>query len=111
MGGPMQPQGHFQVVRGLVDDGARPAGGARRAAVAGRRRRRVSWSRALAEAAERLAQLGHDAEIARDRHRFGVGQIIVAQDDVLIGGVTAAAMATPPGSSPLHRARSVRGNG
>ena len=86
MGGAMQPQAHFQVVSGLVDDGLDPQGALdaprwRVDAGGG-----VSLEPALAEAAERLAQLGHHAEIARDRHRFGVGQIIVAQDDVLIGG-------------------------
>ena len=39
MGGPMQPQGHFQVVRRVVDDGVRPPGRARCASMAGRGRR------------------------------------------------------------------------
>ena len=69
MGGPMQPQGHFQVVRRLVDDGdatrrrrsTRRAGGSRRTASS-------SSSPGSAHRGRSLRALGHDARRARSQH-------------------------------------------
>jgi gamma-glutamyltranspeptidase / glutathione hydrolase len=86
MGGPMQPQGHFQVVFHIVDGGANPQ------APLDAPRWRVEegglvelehgpWS-----AAPGLQALGHDVRQAESQHGFGVGQVIVRHGDAWIGG-------------------------
>jgi gamma-glutamyltranspeptidase/glutathione hydrolase len=86
MGGPMQPQGHFQVVRRLVDELADPQAALdapRWKVGAGRI---VELEPGLWGEAERLRALGHDVRPAADPHAFGVGQAILRLGDALIGG-------------------------
>jgi gamma-glutamyltranspeptidase/glutathione hydrolase len=86
MGGPMQPQGHFQVVRNLVDDGDDPQ------AALDAPRWRIEHGRAvelepgLWHQEERLRSLGHDVRRGASPHGFGVGQVIIRLDGVLVGG-------------------------
>ena len=86
MGGPMQAQGHFQVVRHLVDEKADPQA----ALDAPRWRVGDGWSVDLEPGlwgeAERLRSLGHDVSLAESQHPFGVGQAILRLGDALIGG-------------------------
>jgi gamma-glutamyltranspeptidase/glutathione hydrolase len=86
MGGAMQAQAHFQVVRGLVDDGLDPQS----ALDAPRWRVGPDWDvtvePGLAGDAEELSALGHRPSIAANQHAFGVGQMIVALAGALIAG-------------------------
>ncbi len=86
MGGPMQPQGHFQVVRHLVDDGDDP-----QAALDAPRWRveddgSVALEPGLSDLADDLRARGHEVSIADVQHGFGVGQIILRHEEALIGG-------------------------
>ncbi len=86
MGGPMQPQGHFQVVRRLVDEGFDP-----QAALDAPRWRVeqegfVELEPGLAERAPELRAMGHDARVGTLPHAFGVGQVILRLGEALIGG-------------------------
>jgi gamma-glutamyltranspeptidase/glutathione hydrolase len=86
MGGPMQPQGHFQVVRRLVDEGADP-----QAALDAPRWRvsedgYVELEPGLAAHADDLRARGHDVRMAASQHGFGVGQMILRLGDAWIGG-------------------------
>ena len=86
MGGPMQPQGHFQVVRRVVDDGDDP-----QAALDAPRWRVdengcVELEPALAPLLPELRRKGHDARIGAVAHGFGVGQMILRLGTSLIGG-------------------------
>ena len=86
MGGPMQPQGHMQVVLRLVDHGDDPQ------AALDAPRWRVGEGRAvelepgLWPAADALARLGHDVRRATVQHPFGVGQMILRLSNALVGG-------------------------
>jgi len=86
MGGPMQPQGHFQVVRGVVDDGADPQG----ALDAPRWRVEddgvVELEPGLAHLLPDLRAKGHDARLGTVQHGFGVGQMILRLGTALVGG-------------------------
>jgi len=86
MGGPMQPQGHFQLVLRLVDHGDDPQA----ALDAPRWRvepgRLVELEPGLWDTEEQLRALGHDVRRASVPHPFGVGQAIVRHGDALIGG-------------------------
>lgn len=86
MGGPMQPQGHFQVVLRLVDHGDDPQA----ALDAPRWRvepgRVVELEPGLGGEAERLRVLGHAVGCADSQHGFGVGQVILRAGDALVGG-------------------------
>jgi gamma-glutamyltranspeptidase/glutathione hydrolase len=86
MGGAMQPQGHFQVVQRLVDDGDDPQA----ALDVPRWRLGEDWSVALEPGVwaeeERLARLGHDVRRAEVQHPFGVGQVILRLDGALVAG-------------------------
>ncbi|MEP6893691.1 MAG: gamma-glutamyltransferase family protein [Gaiellaceae bacterium] len=86
MGGPMQPQGHFQVVSHLVDEGLDPQ------AALDAPRWRVDeggvveiepglWSEQAV-----LRALGHDVRRADSQHGFGVGQAILRNRQSWIGG-------------------------
>ena len=87
MGGGMQAQAHFQLVRHVVDDGLDPqaaldaarfrvlGGRARRARARPRRRRPTTCARAATT-----------CDVADVPHGFGVGQMILADDDALVGG-------------------------
>ena len=73
MGGAMQPQGHFQVVRRVVDDGDDP-----QAALDAPRWRveeegHVELEPGLAQLLPDLRAKGHDARVAPIAHGFGVG--------------------------------------
>jgi len=86
MGGPMQPQGHFQVVRRLVDEGADP-----QAALDAPRWRveeegYVELEPGIAAQADDLRSRGHDVRVASSQHGFGVGQMILRLGDGWIGG-------------------------
>jgi gamma-glutamyltranspeptidase/glutathione hydrolase len=86
MGGPMQPQGHFQVVRRVVDDADDP-----QAAVDAPRWRveedgLVELEPGLEHLVPDLRARGHDARIGEVQHPFGVGQMILRHGEALIGG-------------------------
>ncbi len=86
MGGPMQPQGHFQVVSHLVDGGLDPQAALdapRFRVVEGRT---VELEPGLWAHLERLRAFGHDVRRPENQHDFGVGQIILRADGVLLGG-------------------------
>jgi gamma-glutamyltranspeptidase/glutathione hydrolase len=86
MGGAMQAQAQFQLVRHVVDDGLDPQAAldAARFRVLGGRR--VELEPGLAAQADALRARGHDARVADVPHGFGVGQMILAEDDALVGG-------------------------
>ena len=86
MGGPMQPQGHMQVVCRLVDHGDDP-----QAALDAPRWRvdgglDVQLEPGLWGSLDELAALGHRVRRADDVHDFGVGQAILRLGDALVGG-------------------------
>lgn len=86
MGGPMQPQGHMQVVLRLVDHGDDP-----QAALDAARWRVepdgvVELEPGLWDELDRLRSLGHDARRSTDQHGFGVGQAILRFEGALVGG-------------------------
>jgi gamma-glutamyltranspeptidase/glutathione hydrolase len=86
MGAAMQAQGQFQVVRRLADDGLDPQAAldaARFRALGGRR---LLVEPGLAGEVEGLRARGHEVEVADVPHPFGVGQMILALDDALVGG-------------------------
>jgi len=86
MGGGMQAQAHFQLVRHVVDDGLDPQAAldAARFRVLGGRR--VEVEPGLAGQADALRARGHDVHVADVPHGFGVGQMILADDEALVGG-------------------------
>ena len=86
MGGPMQPQGHMQVVLRLVDHGDDP-----QAALDAPRWRvdgglDVQLEPGLWGSLDHLATLGHRVRRADVVHDFGVGQAILRVGDALVGG-------------------------
>jgi gamma-glutamyltranspeptidase / glutathione hydrolase len=85
MGGPMQPQGHMQVVLRLVDHGDDP-----QAALDAPRWRvdpgRVGLEPGLWPEEASLAALGHDVRRATLQRPFGVGQVVLRLGDALVGG-------------------------
>jgi gamma-glutamyltranspeptidase/glutathione hydrolase len=86
MGGSMQAQAHFQLVRHVVDDGLDPQAAldAARFRVLGGRR--VAIEPGLAARADGLGARGHEVTVSDVPHPFGVGQMILADDDALVGG-------------------------
>jgi gamma-glutamyltranspeptidase/glutathione hydrolase len=85
MGGFIQAQAHMQVVSNLVDEALDPQ------AALDRPRFRVEGEKVLLEEglwpeAQRLARLGHQPVLEQDVSAFGGGQIILVQDEVLVGG-------------------------
>jgi gamma-glutamyltranspeptidase / glutathione hydrolase len=94
MGGPMQPQGHLQVVNALVDDGASPQDALDRPRFfiePEREGGRVYLERGMpASVAEGLRARGHEIVVDPDtvgRSMFGRGQIILRETDgSLVGG-------------------------
>lgn len=90
MGGPMQPQGHFQVVRRLVDHGDDPQAALDAARWRVEEDGVVEVEPGLAELVPDLRARGHDARVGGDQHGFGVGQMIlcyeVGDGSALIGG-------------------------
>jgi len=88
MGGHMQPQGHVQVVRNLVDFGDSPQLALERPRWFWSEGNRVvferGWPRAVTDA---LRARGHDLDRTSDFTRFGRGQIILrGPDGVLAAG-------------------------
>ena len=86
MGGPMQPQGHMQVVLRLVDHGDDP-----QAALDAPRWRVGAGREVLLEPGlwgeeAGLAALGHDVARGSVIHDFGVGQVILRLGNALVGG-------------------------
>ena len=85
MGGPMQPQGHLQVVVNLVDYGMNP-----QAALDAPRWHFVSGNTVLLEQAVPqnvaldLLQRGHDVQISQEGELFGKGQIILRQNGIFL---------------------------
>lgn len=85
MGGPMQPQGHLQVVVNLVDYGMNP-----QAALDAPRWHFVNGNRVFLEPAagvqllRELGERGHNIQVNPDAGLFGRGQIILRQNNVLI---------------------------
>jgi gamma-glutamyltranspeptidase/glutathione hydrolase len=82
----MQPQGHVQVVRALVDLGLDP-----QAALDEPRWRvddggRIALEPGLWRRADELRARGHDVELAELQHPFGVGQAILRLDDAWVAG-------------------------
>jgi gamma-glutamyltranspeptidase / glutathione hydrolase len=86
MGGPMQAQGHLQLVHALVDGGLDP----QRALDEPRFRvedgRQVALEPGLWVEAPDLRELGHDVELEESERGFGVGQCILVEGDSLVGG-------------------------
>jgi gamma-glutamyltranspeptidase/glutathione hydrolase len=86
MGGPMQPQGHFQLISHLVDDRLDPQG------ALDMPRWRVDPGGVVAlepnlwRKAEMLERLGHRVARSKLPHGFGVGQCILAIGEALVGG-------------------------
>ena len=84
MGGPMQPQGHLQVIVNLADYGMNP-----QAALDAPRWHFVSGKRVFLEEAvaknigEELGERGHEVRVTEDATLFGKGQIILRQGNVL----------------------------
>ncbi len=86
MGGPMQPQGHFQVVTRLVDHGDDPQAALdapRFRVVEGRS---VELEPGLWHDEDALRRLGHEVVRANVQHSFGVGQAILRLRDGWVGG-------------------------
>jgi gamma-glutamyltranspeptidase/glutathione hydrolase len=85
MGGPMQPQGHLQVVVNLADYGMNP-----QTALDAPRWRFVAGRGVLLEqsvprdVAIALAKRGHDIQISADGGQFGKGQIILRGEGILV---------------------------
>jgi gamma-glutamyltranspeptidase/glutathione hydrolase len=85
MGGPMQPQGHLQVVINQTDYGMNP-----QAALDAPRWQFVSGNTVLLEPAVpqsvalALAELGHNVQINAEPGLFGKGQVIQRQGGVLV---------------------------
>jgi gamma-glutamyltranspeptidase/glutathione hydrolase len=82
MGGEMQPQGHLQVISGMVDHGLNPQAAldAPRWQVERDGRVRVE-PQTPAEVVSGLEARGHQVTVERSRLSFGRGQIIVRSDD------------------------------
>ena len=108
MGGPMQPQGHLQVVMALVDDGMPPQDALDRPRffiepeIDGRRVYLETGTPAAV--AEGLRSRGHEIVVdppTRGRSMFGRGQVILRQPDgSLVGGTDRRADGCVLASSP-----------
>ncbi len=85
MGGPMQPQGHLQVVVNLADYGMNP-----QSALDAPRWQFISGNRVLLEqsvprhVALALVERGHDIQVSAEGEQFGKGQIILRREGVLV---------------------------
>ena len=85
MGGPMQPQGHLQMVVNLADYGMNP-----QAALDAPRWQFLAGKKVLLEqtvprhVALALADQGHDIQVSANGAQFGKGQIILRKGSVLV---------------------------
>lgn len=85
MGGPMQPQGHLQVVVNLADYGMNP-----QAALDAPRWQFIAGRTVLLEQtvprhiALELTERGHDIQVTADGGLFGKGQIILRRDGIFV---------------------------
>lgn len=85
MGGPMQPQGHLQVIVNMADYNMNP-----QSALDAPRWQFVAEKQVLLEdnvssdIAFKLGERGHDIQVISDRGDFGKGQIILREDGVLV---------------------------
>ena len=86
MGGPMQAQGHFQVVSRLVDAGDDPQAALDAARFRVEADGSVALEPGLLDLAVDLRARGHRIVSDDSPHGFGVGQVILRQGDALIGG-------------------------
>jgi gamma-glutamyltranspeptidase/glutathione hydrolase len=86
MGGPMQPQGHFQLVLRLAVHGDDPQTALDHPRWRVEQGRAVELEPGLWEAEDELRALGHDVRRAHTPHGFGVGQAILRQEGSLVGG-------------------------
>ena len=94
MGGFMQPQGHVQVLTGLIDDNLNPQSALDRprfCIINGEAGGPVALERGIqAEVARKLSEMGHDIEPDSEGlfHLYGLGQIILRnpKDGVLCAG-------------------------
>lgn len=86
MGGPMQPQGHFQVVSHLVDEGADPQAALDAARWRVEEGGAVELEPGLWKREDELRALGHDVRRGESQHGFGVGQMILRHGDGWLGG-------------------------
>ena len=85
MGGSMQAQGHFQVVRNLAA-GADPQAALDRARFRIVEGRTVALEPGLWDEAEALRAAGHQPVLSTDPHGFGVGQVILTRGASLVAG-------------------------
>ena len=85
MGGPMQAQGHVQLVHRLCED-ADPQAALDAARFRVEDGRRVALEPGLWDRADELRRLGHEPFLDPEPHRFGVGQAILCLDEALVGG-------------------------
>jgi gamma-glutamyltranspeptidase/glutathione hydrolase len=85
MGGPMQAQGHVQLVHRLRG-GADPQAALDAARFRVEEGRRVALEPGLWDRADELRQLGHEPFLEPEPYRFGVGQAILCLGDALVGG-------------------------
>ena len=86
MGGAMQPQGHFQVVSRLVDEGMDPQAALDAPRWRVERDGSVHLEPGLWGEEEGLRALGHVVHRADNQHPFGVGQAILRLGSAWIGG-------------------------
>jgi len=85
MGGPMQAQGHVQLVHRLRE-GADPQAALDAARFRVEAGRRVALEPGLWERADELRRSGDEPFLDPEPHRFGVGQAILCLDEALVGG-------------------------
>jgi gamma-glutamyltranspeptidase / glutathione hydrolase len=86
MGGAMQAQAHFQVVRRVVDDGLDSQAALDAARFRATGGRAVAIEPGLAGETDDLRARGHDVTVAAVPHAFGVGQMILVEGEALVGG-------------------------
>ncbi len=86
MGGPMQPQGHFQVVLRMVDHGDDPQAALDAPRWRVEEDRSILLEPGLWRLEDGLREVGHVVHRGDMPHPFGVGQAILRVGDGLVGG-------------------------
>ena len=85
MGGPMQPQGHLQVVVNLADYGMNPQAALDAPRWQFVQRKTVLLEQAVPQhVAQTLTDRDHDVSVSADGGRFGKGQVILRQNKVFV---------------------------